>query len=165
MKKTFLTKVSQLGVLLTVLGAGFSFGQTDDTNSLLQIAQGDKLVAKRDLDVPANTERLYFGLKIDSGYKNSGCALVIVPSQKSRRIPQGAELIFSGTSKSKKVINEFKHADYTYTAEIMNPQAISAIECYGTSFQSQFQDLYVKGMKNELKEDFEFIPTEPEIIQ
>jgi hypothetical protein len=164
MKNISLSKLA-LGFLALTQLAGFSIGQTEDKNTILQIAQGDKLVAHKDLNVPANTERIYFGLKIDSGTINSGCALVVVPSNKSRRIVVGAELVFSGISHSKKVLNQYKHTDYTYTAEMMGSQAVSGLECYGTSFQSQFQDLYVQGMRNELKEHFDFAPAEPEIIQ
>jgi len=152
-------------LVASMVVSGLSVGQTSDENTLLQIAQGDKLVTTKDLDVPANTERIYFNLKIDSGTINSGCALVVVPSNKSRRIVVGADLVFSGISNHKKVLNQYKYTDYTYTAEMMDSEAVTAVECYGTSFQSQFQDLYVKGMKNELKENFEFVPAEPEIIQ
>lgn len=152
-------------LVVVSFGARFSFAETEDKNSLLQISQGDKLLLKKDLDLPANTERIYFGLQIDSGYKNQGCALVIRPSQKSRRIPIGSELVFSGITHAHKMVNEFKNTDYTYTAEMMESEAVTALECYGTSFQSQFGDLYVGGMKNKLKEQFDFVPAEPEIVK
>jgi hypothetical protein len=157
--------------LLSIIGMGLFFlswgavGETEDKNSLLQIAQGDKLVLKKDLNIPANTDRLYYQLKIDSGYKNSGCALVLNPSQKSRRIPQGSDLVFSGKSHAQKTVNEFHNVDYTYTAEMMNSETVTALECYGTSFQSQYGDLYVLGMKEKLKEFFDFIAAEPEIVK
>jgi uncharacterized protein YpmB len=141
-----------------------SKAQTEDKNSLLQIAQGDKLVLKKDLDIPANTERIYYGLVIDSGTKSSGCAIVVIPSQKSRRILSGGELLFSGVSEKNLVKNQFHNVDYTYTAKMMNSDAVTGVECYGTSFESNYKDLYVVGMKNELKDSFEFIPAEPEIV-
>lgn len=147
-----------------VFFSSLGLAQTGDKNTLLQIAQGDKLVLKTDLFLPANTERIYFNLKIDSGYKNSGCALVLIPSQKSRKILQQNELVFSGANQQKQSKNEFGHTDYLYSAGIMNSEGVIAVECYGTTFQSNFQDLYVAGMKNELKEAFEFVATEPEII-
>ena len=147
-----------------LLVSPFLLAQTGDKNTLVQIAQGDKLVLKKDLFLPANTDRIYFNLKKDSGYKISGCALVINPSQKSRKILEQNELIFSGVNQQKAVTNEFKNTDYTYTAGIMNSKGVAALECYGTSFDSNFQDLYVAGMKNELKDSFDFVAAEPEII-
>lgn len=147
-----------------VLVASVSQAQTEDKNTLLQIAQGDKLVLKKDLDIPANTERLYFGLVIDSGTLNSGCSLLVVPSQKSRKILSGGELLFSGVSEKKAVKNQYGNIDYTYIAKMMNSDAVTGIECYGTSFESNYKDLYVSGMKNELKDTFDFVPAEPEIV-
>jgi len=141
-----------------------SQAQTEDKNSLLQIAQGDKLVLKKDLNIPANTERIYYGLVIDSGTKSSGCAIVVIPSQKSRRILSGGELLFSGISEKNISKNQFNYMDYIYTAKMMNSDAVTGVECYGTSFESNYKDLYVVGMKNELKDSFEFIPAEPEIV-
>ncbi|MFM8314821.1 MAG: hypothetical protein ACKOA8_11095 [Deltaproteobacteria bacterium] len=141
--------------------------QTGNENTILQIAQGDKLVLTKDLNIPANTDRVYFGLKMDSGFKVkvSGCAIVVNPSQKSRRVLQGGELIFSGLSEKDQFINEFKYVDYTYTAGIMNSDTVLAVECYGTSFKSTYQDLYVSGLKNELKENFDFVSSEPDIVR
>jgi hypothetical protein len=150
--------------LLCFVVSSPSKGQTEDKNTLLQIAQGDKLVLKKDLDIPANTERLYFGLVIDSGTKSSGCALVVIPSQKSRRILSGGELLFSGISEKNISKNQFNYMDYIYTAKMMNSDAVTGVECYGTSFESNYKDLYVAGMKSELKDSFEFIPGEPEIV-
>jgi len=141
-----------------------SKAQTEDMNTLLQIAQGDKLVLKKDLNIPANTDRLYFGLKMDSGTKVSGCALAVVPSQKSRRIFSGGELLFSGSSEESAVRNQFGYIDYTYIAKMMNSDAVTALECYGNSLDRTYQDLYVVGMKNELKDTFDFVPSEPEIV-
>ncbi|NBX92450.1 MAG: hypothetical protein EBQ85_04375 [Proteobacteria bacterium] len=157
-------KLSGFIVVLLVLGSVCVQAQTEDKHSLLQIAEGDKLVLKKDLHLPANTERLYYGLEIDSGFKKAGCALVIEPSQKSRKIPQGSELTFSGISEKKQNKNAFNYIDYVYTAGIMNSQAVRAVECYGNTFESSFQDLYVAGMKNRFKELFDFVPVEPEII-
>lgn len=142
-----------------------SSAETSDKNTLLQIAQGDKLVLIKDLDIPANTERIYFGLEMDSGYKKAGCALVVIPSVKSRRLVKDSEIAFSGISQQQKSKNEYGFLDYTYQAEVMNPSAVKAIECYGTSLQATYQDLYVGGMKRRLQETFEFIATEPEIIE
>ncbi|NBX76914.1 MAG: hypothetical protein EBQ92_10205 [Proteobacteria bacterium] len=153
-------------ILFVALLSGFASvgnAQTEDKNTILQIAQGDKLVLKKDLHIPANTERLYFGLEMDSGYKMAGCALVLTPSQKSRVIPQGGQLMFSGLSQQSNAKNEFKNINYIYTANMMNSESVVALECYGNSFQSSFQDLYVGGMKNKLKNDFDFVPADPEI--
>jgi len=156
--------VAFIGFILCVVALKSS-AATSDKNSLLQIAQGDRLVLLRDLDVPANTERLYFGLEMDSGYLKSGCALVLTPSVKSRLIPKGGELIFSGTSHQQKLKTEYGTINYTYLAEIMTPSSVKALECYGTSLQSTYQDLYVGGMKKKTKETFEFVPADPEIIE
>jgi hypothetical protein len=160
-------KILKLLVLGAVVLVGFSsqlWAQTGDKNSLLQIAQGDKLVLKKDLYIPANTDRLYYGLVIDSGYKNSGCAIVVNPSPKSRKILSGGEIIFSGVAEQSQIKNEFKFIDYIYRAGVMNSETVVAIECYGTSFESNFQDLYVGGMKKELRDTFDFVPAEPEIV-
>jgi len=152
-------------VFLIVLACSWgAYAQTEDKNNLLQIAQGDKLVLKKDLNIPANTERLYFGLETDTGTKISGCALVVVPSQKSRRILSGGELVFSGVSEKSQVRNQFGYIDFVYTARMMNSDAVTAVECYGNSLDHTYQDLYVSGMKNELKDTFDFIPAEPEIV-
>lgn len=158
---------SAFGLVLVFAGvfSHQSFAQTTDQNTLLQIAQGDKLVLVKDLDIPANTDRLYFGLEMDSGYKKAGCALLIAPSVKSRRILKGSEIIFSGTSQPQKSKNEYGFLDYTYQAEVMKPSEVKGVECYGTSLQATYQDLYVEGMKQRLKESFEFVPAEPEIIE
>ena len=44
-----------------------------------------------------------------------------------------------------------------------NSESVLALECYGTSYNSTFKTLYVKGMKETLKETFDFVPAEPEI--
>jgi hypothetical protein len=157
MKSLFLFTVILMGL------ANLAQAQTGDRNTILQIAQGDKLVLKKDLHIPANTERLYFGLEMDSGYKMAGCALIFTPSQKSRMIPQGGQLVFSGASEQHNSKNEFNNTNYLYTAGIMNSESVVALECYGNSFQSSVQDLYVGGMKNKLKNDFDFVPADPEI--
>ncbi|NBX67801.1 MAG: hypothetical protein EBR01_02415 [Proteobacteria bacterium] len=151
-------------VLSVVVLPSFSNAQTEDKNTLLQIAQGDKLVLKQDLNIPANTERLFFGLQTDTGTKVSGCALLVVPSLKSRRIVSGGELLFSGVSEKSQVRNQFGYIDYVYTAKIMNSDAVTGVECYGNSLDHTYQDLYVSGMKNELKDTFDFVPAEPEIV-
>jgi len=153
-----------LFVLNMVVLPSFSIAQTEDKHTLLQIAQGDKLVLKQDLNIPANTERLLYGYSTDSGFTVSGCALVLNPSQKSRKIVQGGELVFSGVSQKGVARNPFNYMNYTYSAGIMNSEAVVSVECYGTSFESTYQDLYVSGMKNELKETFDFVPAEPEIV-
>jgi len=156
-------KSQLLLVVILSMFAVTSHAQTEDKNTILQIAQGDHLVLKKDFHIPANTERLYFGLAMDSGYKMSGCALVLNSSPKSRKIPQGGQLVFSGASQQNTAKNEFNYTNYIYTARIMNSESVAAVECYGNSFQSSVQDLYVGGMKNELKEFFDFVPADPEI--
>ncbi|MFM8313249.1 MAG: hypothetical protein ACKOA8_03095 [Deltaproteobacteria bacterium] len=140
------------------------FAETSNTNSLLQIAQGDKLVLKKDFVIPANTERLNFGVKVDVGYRYAGCAVVVNPSQKSRKLLAGAEIVFSGISKKLQTKDEFKEFIYTFIAEVMNSETVMALECYGTSFESQYKDLYVSGIRERLKEFFVFVPAEPEIV-
>ena len=71
--------------------------------------------------------------------------------------------MFSGVSQQSNAKNEFKNINYIYTANMMNSESVVALECYGNSFQSSFQDLYVGGMKNKLKNDFDFVPADPEI--
>jgi hypothetical protein len=41
---------------------------------------------------------------------------------------------------------------------------VEALECYGTSMPYYgAKSLYISGMKENLKENFDFVPTEPEI--
>lgn len=160
-------KTLQIFFVVAVALSGFSGqskAETEDKNSLLHIAQGDKLVLKKDFNIPANTERLYFGLQMDSGEKVSGCAIVVVPSQKSRRIVTGGELLFSGISEKSAVKNQFGYINYIYIVKTMNSDAVTAVECYGNSLDQTYQDLFVSGMKNEFKDAFDFVPAEPEIV-
>jgi hypothetical protein len=140
------------------------YAQTGDTNTIIQIALGDKLLLKKDLFLPANTDHISFGVVRDSGYLATGCALLLKPSQNARKIPQQSELIFSGENKQHVSKNEFGNTDYRYTALIADSQSVAALECYGTSLAFYGpKSLYISGMKANLKDTFDFVPTEPEI--
>lgn len=140
------------------------YAQTGDTNTIIQIARGDKLLLKKDLFLPANTDHISFGVVRDSGYLATGCALLLKPSQNARKIPQQSELIFSGENKQHVSKNEFGNTDYRYTALIADSQSVAALECYGTSLAFYGpKSLYISGMKANLKDTFDFVPTEPEI--
>ncbi len=140
------------------------YAQTSDTNTVIQIARGDKLSLKEDLFLPANTDHISFGVVRDSGYLATGCALILKPSQNARKIPQQSELVFSGENKQDVTKDEFRHTNYRYRAMVLNSQSIDSLECYGTSFNVYgVKSLYISGMKENLKETFDFIPTEPEI--
>ena len=154
---------SMIIVLALVVFSHVIRANTSNANTILQIAQGDRLLVKKDVVIPANTERLNFGVKTDVGFKYAGCALAVIPSQKSRKIPLGAEIVFSGVSQKTQVKNVFKDLNFTFVAGVMNSEAVVAVECYGTSFESQYKDLYVSGMVELLKEFFDFSPVEPEI--
>lgn len=152
---------------VTFFALFFSTGlhaQTGDTNTVMQIAHGDKLSLKKDLFLPANTDRVSFGVVRDSGYLATGCALILKPSQNARKIPQQSELVFSGENKQEVTKNEFGNTDYRYRAMVLNSQSVDALECYGTTLKFYgFKSLYISGMKENLKETFDFVPTEPEI--
>jgi hypothetical protein len=157
--KSFLT-----AVILTLFFSTGVYAQTGDTNTLLQIANGDKLVLRKDFFLPANTNYIDFGVVIDSGYLATGCRILLKPSQNARKIPQQSELVFSGENKQEVTKNEFGNTDYRYTAMMSNSQSVAALECYGTSFRHYGpKSLYISGMKENLKDTFDFVPTEPEI--
>lgn len=157
--KSFLTAL----LFLMFFSSGV-YAQTGDNNTLIQIAHGDKLVLKKDLFLPANTDHISFEVVRDSGYLATGCALILKASQNARKIPQQSELIFSGENKSHVSKNEFGHTDYRYTALIADSQSVAALECYGTSMSAYGpKSLYIHGMKANLKDTFDFVPTEPEI--
>lgn len=157
--KSFLT----VALFMTFFSSGI-YAQTGDTNTVIQIARGDKLVLKKDLFIPANTDHISFEVVRDSGYLATGCALILKPSQNARKIPQQIELVFSGENKPLVSKNEFGNTDYRYTAMIADSQSVAALECYGTSLSYYgVKSLYISGMKNNLKDTFDFVPTEPEI--
>lgn len=157
--KSFLNAV----ILMMFFSTGL-YAQNSDNNTLLQIANGDKLVLKTDLFLPANTDRISFDVVIDSGYLAKGCALILKPSQNSRKIPLQSELVFSGENKQDVTKNEYGNTDYKYSASIMNSQSVGALECYGTTLNVYgVKSLYISGMKEHLKETFDFVPAEPEI--
>lgn len=157
--KSFLT----IALFMMLLSSGV-YAQTSDTNTVIQIARGDKLVLKEDLFIPANTDHISFEVVRDSGYLATGCALILKPSQNARKIPQQSELVFSGENKQEVTKNEFGNTDYRYRAMVLNSKSVDALECYGTTLNVYgFKSLYISGMKENLKETFDFIPTEPEI--
>lgn len=140
------------------------YAQTSDNHTLLQIARGDKLVLSKDLFLPANTSRVEFGVIVDSGYLATGCALLLNPSPSARKIPQHATLVFSGQNQQLVTKNEFGNTDYRYTAGVMNSESVASLQCYGTSHEFYgTKSLYISGMKNNLKDTFDFVATEPEI--
>ena len=151
-------------VLFMMFFSSGVYAQTGDTNTVIQIARGDKLVLKKDLFLPANTDHISFDVVRDSGYLATGCALMLKPSQNARKIPLQGELIFSGENKSHVSKNQFGNTDYRYTAMIAESQSVAALECYGTTLNVYgFKSLYISGMKSNLKDTFDFVPTEPEI--
>lgn len=151
-------------VIATMFFSTGVYAQTGDKNTLMQIAHGDKLVLKKDLFLPANTDQISFGVVRDSGYLATGCALILKPTQNARKIPQQTELVFSGENKQEVTKNEFGNTDWRYKAVILNSQSVEALECYGTSMPYYGpKSLYISGMKENLKETFDFVPTEPEI--
>jgi hypothetical protein len=157
--KAFLT----IALFVMLFSSGV-YAQTGDTNTVIQIARGDKLVLKKDLFLPANTDQISFGVVRDSGYLATGCALILKPTQNARKIPQQTELVFSGENKQEVTKNEFGNTDWRYKALILNSQSVEALECYGTSMPYYGpKSLYISGMKENLKDTFDFVPTEPEI--
>jgi hypothetical protein len=157
--KSFLTSI-----FFMMFFASGVYAQTGDKNTLLQIARGDKLVLKTDLFLPANTSRIDFGVVYDSGYLATGCALMLNPSQNARKIPQLTAVVFSGENTQQVTKDEFGNTDYKYSAGVMNSESVVALECYGTSLAAYgFKSLFIAGMKEKLKESFDFVPTEPEI--
>ncbi len=173
--------MSRLKIQLIVLGlltsaAPITLAKTQNDDLVNHIAQDDNLVLKRDLDIPANQDRLNFFVKHRYGRPYLGCALVLQKSSKSRRMLQGTELTFSGENEE-----SIEGADYgTYyilSAGIKNSEAISGVECYGFYMSGpsvpgsgKLKDidytlnLDVLGMKSCFRDFMDFVAAEPEII-